>query len=110
VTAIIIAAAATSTATAAGAAIDLGARFIDIQGTPAKLSAIQCLNRLFRLATITHFHKAEPAGAPGGAIRDHRYAVNCAVWFKQRAQVLFRGAERKISYKKLHFFRSFGEF
>ncbi len=93
--AIVIAAAAASTA--AG----LGTSFIHVKLASAYLLAIQPFNGLFRFAVIRHFHEAESARPSGEFIGDDSNAVYLSKRLEPRPELVFIGAEAEIAYKNL---------
>jgi hypothetical protein len=98
VTLIVVATSATasakalSTASATARRIRLWFRFIDLQGTAGQFSSVQGRDRLVGFRRIGHFHKGETASTASFAIGHNADLFDCAMRFKQSAQLWFGGA------------------
>ena len=64
-----ISASASAVSSAAAAVLCLGPRLVDIKRAPPHLRAVQGRDGLLSVFVAGHFHKAEPARAPGIAVR-----------------------------------------
>lgn len=72
---------------------------VHVQRATAHGAAVDGGDGGFRLVVIVHFHESEAARTAGIAIGHDADAPNTAVRFKQRAQFVFRRAERQIADK-----------
>jgi hypothetical protein len=91
----------TTAARSAGAALGLGAGFVDIQGASAKIFPVQSRDGFFGFRGIGHFYKCKSPGTSSVAVGDQADLIDFAVRFKQRSQFSFRGAVREVANKKL---------
>jgi hypothetical protein len=93
------AAAPTTIATAASAstaALNLRTRFIDVQGPPADLSAVQRRYGLFSVFRARHLHEAESARAPGVPVGHNADPVHLPVYLEKLSQFIFRSVEVEV--------------
>jgi hypothetical protein len=103
------AAAIAATATVAtAAALAFRTSFVDIQGSAAHFMAIDGGDGPVAFRVIGHFDERKASGLACVAVGYYTHAVDCAMGFKQRTDVLFSGVETKISHKNiLHFGSAF---
>jgi hypothetical protein len=72
--------------TAALGAVGLGLSLVDLQRTPAEVSAVQRGNGFVGLAGVGHFNEGEAAGASGLAVGDDTDFFNRSVRFENASQ------------------------
>jgi hypothetical protein len=89
----------TTISSTASAALDLGARFVHVQGASANLSAVQSGDGFFSVFSTGHFHKAEAARAPGIPVGHDADAVHLSVYLEEFAQFVFRRVEIEVANK-----------
>jgi hypothetical protein len=88
-----------SAAATAGAALDLGTRFVHVQSTPTDLAAVHRRDGLLSIFGACHFDKAEAARTSGIAISHDADAVDLSVCLEKFAQFVFRSVEVEVPNK-----------
>jgi hypothetical protein len=91
----------------ATAAFGLGARFVDIQRSAAKLRAIQSRDCALCLGFVGHFHKSKASGTARIAICLDADPLYVSVRLKQGTNAFFRSAKIQVPYKNIFHALSF---
>jgi len=79
----------TTAASASPAALNLGTRFIYVQGAPADLSSVQRCDGFFSVFRARHLHEAESARASGIPVGHNADPVHLSVYLEKLAQFVF---------------------
>ena len=90
------AAASAAISAATATALDLGTRFVHVQGASANLSAVQRGDGLVAFFGVAHFNKAKTAGAASVPVGHNADSIYLSMCFEKLAQLVFGGVEVEI--------------
>src|SRR5215471_9960965 len=99
--AIASAAMAATTAESAGAAVGLGASFVDVEGAAIEVLAVEGVDGVVGFRVVRHFDECESARLTRIAIPDDVDIVHAAVRLERRTKSVFGGPEAEITDKDI---------